>query len=244
MNLVERVTRRVKRRIVEDAEQDRLFRKQAREVYRKLVDYLRSGGDLMKFGRSVTIDMFTDYEQGVANPLKVQWKQKDKASSDAAYAKVDGQPTITLFVMDRAVYNERDRARKEMINKLQDNATVFMHEYIHYLDDRRTETYIDDLASYESGKNKKMSVYFSDDFEVNAYFQAGLAQTEELLEEPSLLQTFLKRWDRNFRKFKDWFFENQIPPRMDYNISDSQRKRLVNRLYGFWEEYIKPKIQK
>lgn len=244
MKLVEEVTRRVVRRLREDAEQDRLFRQQAIDVYKKLVDYLKSGGELKQYGRAVTIDQFTDLEQRESDPLKIVFKNKRARQSDAVYRNKSGQPQIIMYVLGRDVFQSEDKARQAMRRQLENYAKVFMHEYIHYLDDRRTELGIQDLSQYEPGEDKKMSVYFSDNFEVNAYFQSGLAQLEHTLEVPGLLDTYMKRdWNESFREFKDWFFDEHIPPRMQFNISDDQERRLINRLYGFWGE-IEKKYQK
>lgn len=236
----EKVTKRVVRRLREDAEQDRLFRKQARDVYNKLIDYLDSGGEFSKEGgaRVVRIDQFTNLEDRASNPIKIKWYDEGFDSADAKYVKAGSDPEIRLYVLGRGIFDTRSDARFVMKKRLQDNAKVFMHEYIHYLDDRRTEANIQDLASYEPGQDKKMSVYFSDDFEVNAFFQSGLAQTEELLDEPNLRQTFMQQWD-SFRKFKEWFFDEHIPGPMRFNIDKEQEKRLVNRLYGFWRQEVK-----
>ncbi len=241
--LIERVTRRVKLRLVEDAEQDRLFRQQAVDVYESLVDYLKSGGELIEFGRVVTIDMFTDLEEQAPNPLQIRFDEERKSSTDAAYRNTADGPEIVLFVLEKDIYDSVEEARREMVRGLQNHAKVFMHEYIHYLDDRRTELGIEDLAGYETGGGKrKMSVYYSDPIEVNAYFQSGLAQLESTLEVPGVLDTHMKRnWNESFRDFKDWFFDEHIPPRMQFNIDDDQEKRLINRLYGFWEEVIMQK---
>lgn len=239
MKLVEKVTRRVVWRLQEDAEMDRMFRKQARDVYNKLVDYLGSGGGFYREGpaRVVRIDQFTDLEEDAPKPLKIKWYDKDMGRADAKYVERGG-PEIRLYVLEQAIFDSESGARFAMKKGLQNQAKIFMHEYIHYLDDRRTEAGIQDLASYDPG-DKRMSVYFSDDFEVNAYFQSGLAQTEELLEEPGMVRALMDKWDSDFRNFKEWFFDNHIPPRMEFNISDDQRKRIINRLYGFWDNFVK-----
>lgn len=237
MKIVERVTRRVVRRLREDAEQDRLFRQQAIDVYKQLVEYLKSGGEFFQEGaaRTVQIDQFTSLEDRAPVPLKIKWYDKDMASADARYVKAGGDPEIRLYVLDRAIFDSKKDARRAMRRGLENISKVFMHEYIHYLDDRRTEANIQDLARYDPGGGKQWETYFTDPVEVNAYFQSGLAQLEHTLEVPGLLDTRMKRdWNNNFRDFKDWFFEEHIPEDMEYYISDDQRKRLINRLYGFW----------
>lgn len=237
MSIVERVTRRVKRRLWEDAEQDRLFRQQAIDVYENLVEYLKNGGKFQKIGpsKAVPIDRFTEFEKEESNPLTVKWLDSDFASSKAEY--VGKNRDIKLYVLDKAIFDSKREARNAMRLGLQDNAKAFMHEYIHYLDDRRTEFELQNLTRYEPGKDKKMSNYFSDPIEINAYFQAGLAQVQSLLEDPDLRKTFMDQWNRDFRKFKDWFFREHIPLPMQYShMDEDQKKRLVNRLYGFWQK--------
>lgn len=238
--LIERVTRRVKRRLVEDAEQDRLFRQQAVDVYESLVEYLKQGGELKQAGRAVTIDQFADLEQQTRKPLKIVWKGEIKSSGEGAYSEVNGQPTITLFVMEKRIYSDVAEARKDMIRGLQDHAKVFMHEYIHYLDDKRTELGLEDLANYNTeGGAKELSDYFSDPIEVNAFFQSGLAQLQSTLEVPGVLDSYMKRdWNEDFQDFKDWFFDEHLDRVILINISEDQRRRLINRLYGFWNEVI------
>jgi len=241
--LIERVTRRVKRRLVEDAEQDRLFRQQAVDVYESFVEYLKQGGELKQAGRAVTIDQFTDLEQQTRKPLKIVWKGEMKSSGKGAYSEVNGQPTITLFVMEKRIYSDVSEARKDMIRGLQDHAKVFMHEYIHYLDDKRTELGLEDLANYNTeGGAKELSDYFSDPIEVNAFFKSGLAQLQSTLEVPGVLDNYMKReWNENFQDFKDWFFDEHLDRVILMNISEDQRRRLINRLYGFWNEVIMKK---
>jgi len=242
--LVEKVTRRVIRRLREDAEQDRLFRKQAREVYDKLVEYLKNSGEFQRKGasRSVSITQFTDLEKNASSPLKIKWYDEGMSSADAKYVKNGGDPEIRLFVLEQGIFDSEDDSRFAMMRKLQNFAKVFMHEYVHYLDDRRTEANIKDLATYDTGEEKSWETYFTDPFEINAYFQSGLAQLEQTLQVPGLLDTRMSRdWNESFRGFKDWFFEEHIPPRMQYNINDDQKKRLINRLYGFWREVIMKK---
>lgn len=236
-NIVETVQRSVVRRLREDAEQDRLFRQQALDVYKKLVEYLKSGGELKDFGRAVTIDQFTNLEQGAKYPLKIKWAPELKnKNTTATYISTQKQPLIKLFVLSKDIYDSVDEARREMRQKLENYAKVFIHEYIHYLDDRRTELDLDSVRRYDDA-GSEMSVYFSDPVEVNAYFQSGLAQLEHTLEVPGLLDRRMKKdWNENFQGFKNWFFDEHIPPQMQYNISDDQEKRLVNRLYGFWKQ--------
>jgi hypothetical protein len=130
-----------------------------------------------------------------------------------------------------------------MIRGLQDHAKVFMHEYIHYLDDKRTELGLEDLANYNTeGGAKELSDYFSDPIEVNAFFQSGLAQLQSTLEVPGVLDNYMKReWNENFQDFKDWFFDEHLDRVILMNISEDQRRRLINRLYGFWNEVIMKK---
>lgn len=233
--LIEQVTRRVKCRLVEDAEQDRLFRQQAIDVYEGLLDYLRSGGELKNFGRAVTIDQFMDLEQEAPDPLVIRFDEK-RGPTTAAYRS--GGLEIVMYVLEKDIYDDISDARQDMVRGLQDNAKAFMHEYIHYLDDRRTELGLEDLASYDTeGGDKAMSIYFSDPIEVNAFFQSGLAQLESTLEVPGVLESYMERdWNKNFRDFKGWFFDEHIPAQMQFNIDDDQEKRLINRLYGFWQD--------
>ena len=239
--LIERATRRVKRRLVEDAEQDRLFRQQAVAVYESLVEYLKQGGELKQAGRAVTLDQFTDLEQKPRTPLKIVWKGEMKSSGEGAYSEVRKQPTIFLYVMEKRIYSDVSEARKDMFRGLQDHAKVFMHEYIHYLDDRRTEAGLEDLANYDI-ENKDFSEYFSDPIEVNAFFQSGLAQLQSTLEVPGVLDNYMKReWNENFQDFKDWFFDEHLDRVILMNISEDQKRRLINRLYGFWNEVIMKK---
>jgi hypothetical protein len=236
MKLVEKVKKRVIRRLREDAEQDRLFRQQAIDVYEGLLNYLRSGGELKDFGRAVTIDQFMDLEERAADPLIIRFDEK-RGPITAAYREGRGEKEIVMYVLEKDIYDDISDARRDMVRGLQDNAKAFIHEYIHYLDDRRTELGLEDLASYDTeGGNKAMSVYFSDPIEVNAFFQSGLAQLESTLEVPGVLDSYMKKdWNKNFRDFKDWFFDEHIPPQMQFNIDDGQEKRLINRLYGFWQ---------
>lgn len=246
MSLIQEVHNRVVRRLREDAEQDRLFRQQAIDVYENLVEYLKSGGRFEKEGpaKVVRLDWVMDLEKEAKQPLKIKWMSSDLRAGDdtGEYIQKNG-PQIKLWVLNQAIFDSKNEARNAMRLGLQDNAKIFMHEYIHYLDDLRTDFGLKNIINYDPGENKSLSTYFTDPIEVNAYFQSGLAQVEAMIEDDDLFDMFMNReWSGGFRDFKEWFFSEQIPLPMETKIDDDQRKRLINRLYGFWERYIEPRL--
>jgi hypothetical protein len=250
-NLIERVERRVSYRLTEDAETDKLMRKQAVDVFESLLEHIKSGGMLQYIGRYnspyVRIDWFTEYEKKAKNPLRIVFGEKSQSRTDGMYTnELKGGPAIVLYILeDNSYKRSEDELRREISQNLRDVFDLVIHEYIHYLDDKRTDLGLDQIATYDSKEisSEEWRTYFSDPLEVNAYFQSAVAQVQELIGEPSLLDTLNKRnWNGNFRKFKDWVFGEFLPDQLLRAVSKQQEKRLINRLYGYWENYVQPKL--
>jgi len=249
--LVEHIQKNVMFRLTEDAETDKLMRQQAIDVFENLVDYIRNGGMIQYAGRFnnpyVKINWFTEHEQEAKTPLRIFFGQENESSADGMYTQqLQGGPAIVLYILDDESYKkDEDEIKDEIYQKIRSVYDVFVHEYIHYLDNMRAGVDLDKIATYDSNTitADQWRTYFSDPLEVNAYFQAGVSQIQSLADEPRLIDNLnRKSWEGDFRKFKDWAFDEFLPDQLLRAISSGQRKRLVNRLYGYWKSYIEPKL--
>lgn len=129
----------------------------------------------------------------------------------------------------------KDSARKHIVKQFQNSSKyreVFIHEMTHHFDFRRSQ-----LSGVDWGQSD--TDYFKQDIEINAYFQGKLADFEEELEtNPEKYESEVEDWKDSFRDFKEWFFDDKTMKRFERIISDDQYKRIVNRLYGFWDKYL------
>ncbi len=230
--------------LFEDAELDREFRKKARKIYEDLLSYLEDEGENISFqqgiGLSVSLDEFTDPVRE-KNPLKVVWLPSKSRFGDASYFKkgsgVMRSPYLALRGLDKSDLNLPPDERKEkLIRDLKSNSDVFIHELIHYFDDLRSDKDLQNVLSFDKS-DYDTEDYYSDPVEVNAFFQAAVSELEDFIEEEGHFKFMMETcWKEDFKKFNEWMFENVIPDELEENISKDQKKRLVNRLYGFWEQ--------
>jgi len=230
--------------LFEDAKLDREFREKARRIYEDLLSYLKDDGEDISFkrgiGLSVSLDKFTDPVRE-KNPLRVVWLPSKPRFGDASYFKkgtgVMRSPYLALRGLDKDDLNLPPEERKEkFVKDLKSNSDVFIHELIHYFDDLRSDKDLQNVLSFDKS-DYDTGDYYSDPVEANAFFQAAVSELESFTENDGHLKFMMEnRWKEDFKKFNQWTFENVIPDEVIENISTSQKKRLVNRLYGFWEQ--------
>lgn len=226
--------------LIEDAKQDKIFRDKARKIYQDLIEYLENSGDYYtskRIGAYVTTSQFTDV---IDDELTIEWTQTRVGKGDASYTTRGSgamkKKVLRLFVMDKRFYSDSEERRNEMIQGLKDNSDVFIHELIHYFDDLRAEEDLEDVIQYKSqGKDPK--TYYSDPVEVNAFFQSALAEFEGFIEDDEHFEFMMEmRWKKDFRNFKEWIFDKVLPEEFMKHLSGDQKKRLINRLYGYWKQ--------
>lgn len=208
----------IREEILESAKQDKQFRERAKKAVRSAVKYVQSGGEIrFREGKYHYIKLSNE-------DLEIRFGlQSDEGS---AYYGEDGkQKYIRLNgILYSLKFGSQEALRDEIINVLERKKNDFIHEYIHYLDDKRSEhDFFGRSAEFGSEE------YYREDEEVNAYFQQAMASAEEKINR--------KNW-RGFRELKNWFFGNAIEDEVVKNITTDQRKRLVKRLYDYWTNYI------
>lgn len=114
------------------------------------------------------------------------------------------------------------------------NKRDFIHEFIHYLDYKRTNN--------KSFKERKT---YSDDYnlpdEFNAYYQQSAG---ELVTKLTTNKEFLENVRENFStypEFYDWVTSNLFHKGFIKNISDINKIKLKKRLYNIYREIVEPK---
>lgn len=254
--LIEQIEKKVIWRLLEDAETDHMMRDQAINVLENLIEYLKSDGDLRVEvggfdGFYVYLKDFSEYEQRTKNPLKIVFSTYEMTKETPLYSSHKGMIVIPVFEDNPGIVPKKQHKTKIYRSLEREYYRSFVHEYIHYLDDIRTELNLDDLAKYDiegvlsSGKsinldNAAVRDYFSDPLEVNAFFQQAMAFIHQIAKDRGpLFKSYKKQWNNDFRKFKSWFFDQELNKYTRQSIDRGQYKRLVNRLYGFFENYIK-----
>lgn len=242
--------------LLEGAKEDREFREIAREVYNKMVKYLKTGGEIeiRPYYRYdyIIADIYLDdfapeYVRDMESwekPLKISFQSKDKETQHGSY-RGSKQPNIKLFIVnfdyiidtlgidpesdDEYQHSDefKEATRKNIILNLRQSSLyrkVFIHEFIHFLDDNRT-----DYLSFDQD-------YYHDPKEFNAFFQGAVGEIEERLKgDPNWLNNKISDWDGSFKMFKEWFMNKALHQGFVRNLTDDRRKRLLSRLYGFWQ---------
>lgn len=226
------------KKLFEDAELDKKFRDQARRIYNDLVSYLEGGGRIdfrNGLGLFVITSDFTD-PVDERNPLKIVWTPETPRKGDASYFKKGNSRYLVLRTLDQKNYVDESERREKVLEGLKNNSDVFIHELIHYFDDLRSEKDIGDVVQYKQSIEKDPETYYTDPLEMNAYYQSVMGEFEGFIEDDSHFKFMMEnRWERDFKKFQTWIFENVFPDEFLNNIGRKEKRKLVKRLYKYWQ---------
>lgn len=253
-------------KLQEDAKQDKKWRKEARDIYKKMIEYLKNGGeirviknfrDVKRFNYEISLDDFYTIDKWEMkshyNPLSIRfysYRKNKGVNGDHNPLRVAPMMNIYCLKVDELLYRNnyysssnksKILSSEEFKNDLRDHTVemlqpysnfynTFIHEMIHHIDFRRSG-----LSKTEWLNDKH---YYKKDKEVNAFFQEFLDNYERKIEKgQSLSQKYFNKFKNNFKEFKEWVFRVKLKSFQD-NLDDDQYKRLVNRLYDFWKEYL------
>ena len=122
--------------------------------------------------------------------------------------------------------------------------TTLVHEFIHYLDSKRTidPTSITRSASAQSSTEEE---YYNDPREFNAHYQEamnGFERRLNMIMDPDntvpdrFKQAMLKKLD-TYQSFEDHILKTFMDKDFVANLDDKYEKKLLSRLYGAYEEY-------
>ena len=112
----------------------------------------------------------------------------------------------------------------------------FIHEFIHYLDQKRSkESSIKNTSKFWG--DQQYEKYFNDPSEFNAYFQSGSKKIEDFFDRD---KRYIKLWYliENYHKFEDFILQHY----REYfygegfleNINEKYKRKFLQRLYQLW----------
>jgi hypothetical protein len=112
--------------------------------------------------------------------------------------------------------------------------TRFVHEFIHYLDEKRTGLQGGSVKKFDSGDVKK---YFNDPGEYNAYYQEALNTIENIISNRTFGERLIATEWSTLDKFTDYVFDLM---EVDFvaNLEPKYRKKVLKRLSRFYSEKI------
>lgn len=250
------------RHLSEDVEGDKYWRDEARDVYDEMIEYLKNDGELLvaphisskMFQAEIRLNNFYDIEWSLGSgesPLAIKFMDINKKPGFGEYKPSKVMPILTMYVLltDRlfedldekdlsqterfnVVNSEsfQDKIRDQIVDQFEPSGTfreTFIHEIIHHFDFRRSGLSKDEWLDRED--------YYKDDKEINAFFQSLIDGIEE---NPEMYEDHIEDWKNDFKSFRDWFFNMNRMRKFKKSMSDSQYRRVVKRLYNFWNEYL------
>jgi len=127
-----------------------------------------------------------------------------------------------------------------VINNLREDKTPnkgilkdsFVHEFIHYLDYKRSKGYSPKFT------NKTTEIeYYNSPTEYNAYYQEAASYISNLLKDKNLSNKFIEKF-KTYEKFYNWMLENAFDKHYISNLNDLNIKKIKKRVYNIWNQFF------
>lgn len=109
----------------------------------------------------------------------------------------------------------------------------FIHEFIHYLDFKRSK-------GYKPNFNDKTTIsdYYNSPTEYNAYYQEAANYIVNIFKDDNILSKFKEKFN-NFETFYKWMVENVFDKDYIKNLNDKNKTKLKKRVYNIYSDYLK-----
>lgn len=234
----------------EDFDSDKIFRNEADKAYNELISFIKLTKDSGKDLKDVLA--FTGKTQYALNFGDINSKYKNLyilfsvkvGGYLGGLGFLNGIPIIILPVM---IDTHNFDYLETRINK-----QVFIHEFIHYLDWKRSK-----VIHNTANKIKRvsddiidLSDYVNSPAEYNAHYQEMLSSLDNTLKN---LENYIKMGaakntiidkfvGTNFSEFKN-IAMNILPDYFRDNINKTYETKLTKRLYGYWKEEVVPVLR-
>jgi len=110
--------------------------------------------------------------------------------------------------------------------------TSFIHEFIHYLDFKRSKV-------FKPNFNEKTSLvdYYNHPTEYNAYFQEAATYIVNLFKDDNVLNKFKEDFP-TFDGFLNWMLGNVFNKDFVKNLNDKNKIKITKRVYNIYSEFL------
>jgi hypothetical protein len=109
----------------------------------------------------------------------------------------------------------------------------FIHEFIHYLDFKRSKGHRPDFDDKTT-----ISDYYNEPTEYNAYYQEAANVFVNLLKDDDILSKIKEKYD-NFEDFSKWMMENVFDKHFIKNLNEKNKRKLKKRIYNIYSEFLR-----
>ena len=108
----------------------------------------------------------------------------------------------------------------------------FIHEFIHYLDFKRSN-------GYKPNFNDKTTIsdYYNSPTEYNAYYQEAATYIANLFKDQSILAKFKEKY-KDFESFYKWMVENVLDKDYIKNLNVKNILKIKKRIYNIYSEFL------
>ena len=152
---------------------------------------------------------------------------------EITFIVIEGFANINLD--DINFMNERDR--RKVLTALFHKKDIFVHEYIHAIDSKRTKGFFD-----RSSVSSSELDYYNHPNELNAYYQEAIQKfTDEIrfsikIDEIRSREDFNSIFGDNQDEVFDFFKRNFLDRGYWNNLTDDNKRRIRKRFYNFYTE--------
>jgi hypothetical protein len=108
----------------------------------------------------------------------------------------------------------------------------FIHEFIHYLDFKRSKGYKPNFTNKTS-----ITDYYNSPTEYNAYYQEVATYIVNLFKDENLLQKFKEKYT-TFNMFYTWMINNVFDKDFIKNLNQNNKLKLEKRIYNIYSKFL------
>ncbi len=242
-----------KQHLKEGPSQDAAFRGEAATVWFKMLRAIEDGAAMQQAmssnPRRAILDLGKSIGDARYSPLKILFVPHRGASggSNGQFGFEVGsnstKPIISLNGIDAETLRSDQKFLEFLLMYRAKYSTTFAHEFTHYLDWKRLGPKAFDAAGSELQNREEEptpAMYFNNNIESNAFYQAGLAAFEHALQTAKMwpdeessrdLMAGVKTFN-GFEKIVLPYFRDQF---LQY-LSAEGKRRMTSRLYQYWSE--------
>lgn len=222
---------------------DLIYRQEAIEAWKKFMDYIRQGHNPRKFpkytpnkGILIPVDKI-----GYDDLAIILFPGRGTSGFSKKGLVVNGKKYKVIMIPGlKELYD--DLTVKSFKNKTWVDKQTFVHEFIHYLDEKRQGEFRGSVQAYKTSGN--IEDYYNNPSEFNAFFQEIISLVEEIIKTAARVDAkdVLDKWLSSFKSFdktvKSVFKRDATLTEFFKKLNKKYRQKYLKRLYTFYEVMV------
>ena len=217
-------------------EQDNYYYKIADTFYDDMINELKrknyviqQNGDCVFYGKEINLE----YEDLIILFIPID---SNKTKPNFGGDNLKGGYSIGSYKHYKVILINNLREDKVPENGI--DRSSFIHEFIHYLDKKRSNNYKPNFTDKTTNQE-----YFNEPLELNAYYQESVGWISKQLQNKNTIE----QWKNKFntpQEFSTWIFNVVLDKNFVSNLNDKNKRKIEKRIYNVYSQYLNENISK